>query len=285
MLRKTGLEKDPFSQLPKMLERIQEAMHPLAGMQNNIQALAARVSQPTRLELAIKKFVTSNTEITKAFETLKVGPVDEFAKKLAQDTRRTRPLENAGWLPHYTTPFDIVELRHTDTTLLQDELLKYYKENWQNVRQKIETQLAGYDLDEESKATFREALDAHEGGLYRSVCRVLFPEIERIARRELHGGKIQKHIASQSCLRNLAGQMVPTALDLPEYYVLVLFKQLNAHVYQSIANSNDLKLFEQDPVPNRHAAMHGLINYRSTQNSLNMLFLADYIVQVIDFFK
>ena len=38
--------------------------------------------------------------------------------------------------------------------------------------------ISSYNITSEAKATFREALDAHEAGLYRCVCRVLFPEIQ-----------------------------------------------------------------------------------------------------------
>ena len=37
------------------------------------------------------------------------------------------------------------------------------------------------------KATLREALDAHEYGLHKSVCRLLFPEIDRLLHVEIFG--------------------------------------------------------------------------------------------------
>ncbi len=46
-----------------------------------------------------------------------------------------------------------------------------------------------------------------------------------------------------------------------------------------------MERFAQDPVPNRHAAVHGLVSYSSMQNSLNTIFMADYIFQVISFLK
>ncbi|MCY4138623.1 MAG: hypothetical protein OXF56_10200 [Rhodobacteraceae bacterium] len=38
-------------------------------------------------------------------------------------------------------------------------------------------------------------------------------------------------------------------------------------------------------MPNRHAAVHGLVVYSSMQNSLNAIFMADYIFQPIGVLK
>ena len=59
-------------------------------------------------------------------------------------------------------------------------LLTYYTDNWSEVRTQLETRMSSHEIDDEAKATFREALDAHEAGFYRSVSRVLFPEFERM---------------------------------------------------------------------------------------------------------
>ena len=47
----------------------------------------------------------------------------------------------------------------------------------------------------------------------------------------------------------------------------------------------DLQRLEQDPVPNRHAAMHGYVSYSSPQNSLNAIFVADYMFRLISSFR
>ena len=111
-------------------------------------------------------------------------------------------LGKAGWLPHYTTPFDGIAECGKDDKAVQSQLLDYYENNWQNVRSEIEMHLSGYKIDSEAKATLREALDAHEAGLYRCVCRVLFPEIERVFRTELFNGKIG-HITYEEFIKKL----------------------------------------------------------------------------------
>jgi len=39
----------------------------------------------------------------------------------------------------------------------------------------------------------------------------------------------------------------------------------------NIKTDLDRQRFEQDPIPNRHAAVHGLVSYSSMQNSLNTI--------------
>ena len=203
-------------------------------------------------------------------------------------------LGEAGWLPHYTTPFD--RLVECDSDSVQTTLVEYYGRNWPGVRSEMESRLSGYDVDCEAKATFREALDAHEAGLYRCVCRVLFPEIERIFRVALVNGKVG-HMSGDALIKKLVddrhiGDFTPGGL-----YILPLFRHLtkslkseedsseyNGPIYGlfgQVKTDDDRERLEQDPIPNRHAAIHGLVVYSSAQNSLNMMFIADYVFQVI----
>ena len=132
------------------------------------------------------------------------GPFSEFSNNLAKLQRHNAVLDKSGWLPHHSTPFELVDACNGDSEALRRRLRQFYEERWPEIRQEIETRLVAYELDDEAKATFREALDAHESGLYRCVCRLLPPELERIARIELHDGKTTK-ISSQPILRKLAG--------------------------------------------------------------------------------
>jgi hypothetical protein len=124
-----------------------------------------------------------------------------------------------------------------------------------------------------------EALEAHRNGHYRSVCRLLLPEIERVARVEFEGN-MAGHL-------NMNKVMVQPALDLPlsktrlnGYFALLLFDHLADHLYVHVDEENRLQL-EQDPVPNRHAAIHGIVVYRSFWNSLNVIFMTDFAFQLM----
>ncbi len=53
------------------------------------------------------------------------------------------------------------------------------------------------------------------------------------------------------------------------------------HLYKRIDNENDRSMFEESPIPNRHAAVHGLVPYASEKSSLNSIFLADFVFLMI----
>jgi hypothetical protein len=140
-------------------------------------------------------------------------------------------------------------------------------------------------VDDEAKAAFREALDAHTVGMYRCVCRLLFPEIERVARLEIYDGRVGKRMTSQHDLRKLAGRLTPGALEPIGFLNLNLFKKLQGHLYDDIKTEEHRVRCEADAVPNRHAALHGFVVYATMQNSLNTIFMTDYILQIIDYYK
>ena len=248
----------------------------------------------------------------------------EFAKwNFSSDS-----LGKAGWLPHYTTPFDQIAGCGKDTDAIRSRLLDYYKNNWKNVRSEIEARLLNYKIDAETKATFREALDAHEAGLYRCVCRVLFPEIERVLRTELFNGKIGR-IGYREFIETLVGENKPTDAKkksprtrVPEVrksvvgkksieafmheglYDLAIFGHLTKALREKekkkrrerpVSESNQpifglftdvdteehREILKKNPIPNRHAAIHGLVVYSSPQSSLNAIFIAEYIFRIV----
>ena len=215
-------------------------------------------------------------------------------------------LSKAGWVPHYTTPFEYISAWDSAPEMIHDELLDYYTDKWSKIRLEMESRLWGYNIDPESKATFGEALGAHEAGLYRCVSRVLFPEIERLLRIEmgitdtdyLSPKKMtQRLVNRESALTQEASleDFMPNGL-----YELALFDRITqvlrsegqvtdsmlfSGLYESVKDEESLERVRRDPVPNRHAAMHGLVVYSSRQNSLNMIFVADYVFQVVDSLK
>lgn len=187
-------------------------------------------------------------------------------------------LERVGWLPHYTTPFD--ELEDLGDAQVEEILDRHYVDGWLAIRAAITKQLETYDVDAIAKAALTEALDDHETGRYRSAVVLLFIEIERLARQELHGGALDG-ISSVKRLQELAGEMSLGDVSPGGAAGLRLYKKLIKHLYEQVKTPDALAACAADPVPNRHAVIHGLLVYASHRNSLNTIFIADYILQVI----
>ncbi|TIS51769.1 hypothetical protein [Mesorhizobium sp.] len=195
-----------------------------------------------------------------------------------------RALEPTGWLPHYTTPFDTIrDNPEVEFGQLRDLLEMHYRENWDAVEQQFLDHLQLRDVDEETKAAFREALCAHRHGLYRAVVRSLFPEIEEEVRKSFFEGSTKVSLAGQSDLREVAARM-PAGYVVPSGTEWRLFKKLTQHMYLRVDDENRIS-FALDPVPNRHAALHGLVAYSTLQSSVNALIMADYALQIITSIK
>ena len=208
-----------------------------------------------------------------------------------------------GWVPNRTTPFDLITECGDDDTKLRILLLAYYTDNWPEVRMCLESHMSSYNVDDEAKATFREALDAHEHGLYRCVSRLLFPEFERAFRGALfeeQAGPIRYH----DFVKGLTGEAGnPKLADFLFAGIqdMVLFKYLTEGVRYNGAlddqsgcavpkyepglaigvNKENVEQARCSPIPTRHAVAHGLVAYSSQQSSLNAIFIADYVFSVV----
>ena len=234
------------------------------------------------------------------------------ATELTKRWDRAEHLIAHGWIPHRTTPFELVS-EHLDEDGLEAtrrSLLAHYSDNWREVRVGIEAQLSTYRIDDEAKATLREALDGHEVAHYRSVCRLLFPEIERLFRTTLfdgragrasHGEFIRKLVGSDERIRDGGTD----GLLLEDFvtggiHEIAVFEYLTAGLrdHQKITDhppstadyipgmfvqvgEGNIEAARLSPIPTRHAVVHGLVSYRTPQSSLNAIFIADYIFSVI----
>jgi hypothetical protein len=166
---------------------------------------------------------------------------------------------------------------------LKAKLYDHYSNQWSDVRVRIRDRVAGFNIDQEAKDALAEALEAHGNGHYRSECRLLLPEIERVARVELRNNALGVlHV--DNVIGDEAGLLPLGHTETPGYYALGLFRRLTEHIYIKVDAANRAKL-EQDPVPNRHAAIHGLVIYNSFWNSLNVIFMTDYAFQVVSAVK
>ena len=253
-----------------------------------------QISELVRMLTAIGNTVQQFVDIV----TPHLEPVARGLVAMSEWHQIRKVLNAAGWLPHHTTPLNLVADCSGDVCAVRNKLNEYYKQNWSSVRRAIESQIAEYNVDEEAKATFREALDAHGYGLHRSVCRVLFPEIERVLRAELFerktGNVPYKKIVETLVNDKTLGDFLPGG-----WFDFDYFGHLTAAIRQRSDDALDERIFglfrrvdeddlqrvEQDPVPNRHAAMHGYVSYSSPQNSLNAIFVADYMFRLMGSFK
>ena len=190
--------------------------------------------------------------------------------------------ETTGWLPYRTVPFaQYFKECGGDTKAFNAQVSSYYNHHALDIVKDINARLGNYEIDDEAKATLREALSAHQYGLFRCVCRVSPPEIERVIREDwlaiqdvttlkpsLLKGKINERSLSDF------------AIDGP--HDLELFGLLTFHLFSWV---KDLETVNREPTPNRHAATHGWLPYSSAQSSLNSIICMDYVFRLTTSFK
>lgn len=190
-----------------------------------------------------------------------------------------KEVDKAGFLPHYTTSAEC--LKEDVRGVAPGRILtEHYRNNWRAIKERFKDHITKFPVEDETKSTFNEALKAHDLGLYRAVTRMLFPEIERVYRAELKNGVF----TGLTGLRSLREDVLDcTALELSHYtpiFNYYLLEKLIEHVYSRVESDDGLVKIRLDPVPDRHAAMHGLIVYSSLQSSINMIIMAEFFFQL-----
>lgn len=76
---------------------------------------------------------------------------------------------------------------------------------------------------------------------------------------------------------------LPAGEVITHEYGLHLFQKLKAHLYEKVGEDEAIiAKLAADPVPNRHAALHGLVCYKTVQSSLNAIIIADFIFHLIN---
>ncbi len=195
--------------------------------------------------------------------------VSRSVKVIQEYFQAVKALEDVGWLIYYSVPSQqIIEYRG-DIVHLNIYLEQYYHSNWNTIFEGIKLRIPNYyRVDIEAEKIVYEVLSAHEAGHYRSIPRLLFPEIERL---------ICYGVSSRKTLVKLfKGEIVSDSL-FKNLFKYITFTQFMRHVYKS----GTLDDFRENPVPNRQASIHELMSYSIHNSSMKMSILTDFIFQIL----
>lgn len=187
-------------------------------------------------------------------------------------------LNKAGWLPHELLPLkavvDALGRPEPDIGALID---RYVADRWGEIEASLEDRAKRcLPADDEAICAHKEALAAHRGGLYRASCRTVFPEIERVVREAL---KPDGPSTSLKELRERMWGLPCTAFGGYGLIGLRIAEYLDEHCYRNFKTDDELA--QLIALPNRHAIMHGMANYSTARDSLNVLFVADFIFHAL----
>lgn len=214
-------------------------------------------------------------------------PAPEVLEKiewLRRDEARCDAIEVTGWMAHPSSPFRLVEENERAGDDLVQAVEDYYREEWDSVAAGMQSRVDACLIDDEAKATFAEALAAHGAGFFRCAPRLLFPELERVARKELHGGAMNK-MASQIGLQEAVGSLTPMQMAWSGTAGLRFYRKLTEHMYANLRDEDAVRTIAADPVPNRHATVHGYVSYAAPYASFNAMAGTEYLFMAISALK
>ncbi len=237
-------------------------------------ARSFRVPNLVRSNLSQRALPSLSLGVNEALESL-LAPILKSIPPIVHP--KARVAVKTGWVVHQTLPTTLLEEASEDN--LDGAIMTHYQEKWVEVRREIELATSGYLVDRDSKETMKQALKAHELDLYRLVPRAMMAEIERAARVQLREELVGRPNIKETILSGVDDLPISSFYDLTS--VMIQYDTLEKHVYEQIGNENDRSQFADSPIPNRHAAIHGLVPYSSEKISLNSIFLADFVFQMI----
>lgn len=228
------------------------------------------------------------SEILESIRTLQTSweaafePLKEPLKAWSLEAERCEVFEKAGWLPHWSTPFHLID---DDKDTFDERVHEHFRTVWPALRLNLEDSVRQSIEDQETLACYREALDAHGHGLYRACTRTLFPEIERISRLTFHANDPSKRVTSQHDLIEAVGKLCPGDMKSRGMPGFRLFMTLAKHAYDHVGTVDEVARFELTEIPNRHAALHGVLSYNSFKSSINSLFFFDFVTDVVEIIR
>jgi hypothetical protein len=200
--------------------------------------------------------------------------------RLAHET--SEALSNTGWLYHPSLPPSVIEQHLNDVEKLDVAVGEHYRENWELIKMDLLAEVSNLDLAPATKEVFSEAIDCHTAGRYRACIRLIFPEIEKEVRTSFLNDRNDRPAKIGDFLQTAS--MMTFRDVIRNHWEMKLFQKLTSHLYEDVRERN-IQQFLNDPVPNRHAAIHALIDYKTPKNSINVIIMAVYTFTIISSLK
>lgn len=280
---------DALRPMAEMQKQIAAAIEPLKGFQERFNEIGKQIVRSPfldQIQNISKQYLETQKRFGEFAKNIKplIPDISEIVENLTVIVRQSNSLKESGYLPHLTVPMNLVDEYGSDPNLLSEKIEIFYRNEWKTMEQKLLSRAESYLIDQETKETFAEALAGHRDGRYRSVVSLLFPALERAVNsnetlREF--GKANNLKSAGIILKRVAAELSPAEIEPRGYIGLELFDRLADHLFIPFHGEKDRERMTIDHVPNRNAALHGVVIYKSFKNSLNMLFMADYIFQII----
>ncbi|WP_018995165.1 hypothetical protein [Thioalkalivibrio sp. ALJ2] len=252
------------------LTNAEHIVSPIAGVLAAVHNITRPLQEAHR---AIIKTAERNRELFADIQR-SLDQISVFADAIEREER----LGEAGWIPHPLLPLSQVTPELMDDPERLDELLlTHLFEQWASVEAQLLDDEVFSVLDDGHRETVRQALEAHQAGLYRCVPRTLFGEIEMAAHGALDGIELPGKITAQL-------RPVWALLDkLPISQLQIGGTTGIGYLLAEKAVYGDTRAGGADSrLPNRHDQVHGFSRTHATErDSANTLLLADMMFRLL----
>lgn len=254
-----------------------QSMHQLglaaAQLLEKIQSDYTRLAVATEgLAAQIREHQPTINRIAKIFSEYFNQWEPVFAKHQAN-----REILALGWLPH---PFQ-TELHNevVETTDLDEHLSEFYENNLAAFEISLTKNLEKCGCDDILLSRISYCFRSYRDGNFGQIPCALFPEIERYARENLYTENPFSNITSLREVRDTISSLPLPYLPAPVlergYH---LFKVFDEHLYTPIKTTEQWKAAQKSDIPNRHAALHGLVVYDNAKSSINTFIIFEYAI-------
>ena len=201
--------------------------------------------------------------------------IEPYVHALLIEEKNRKIFARTSWLPSPSYPVSIFNNCSDNITDLDKLIEAHYRKHWPSFRKDFKAKVENCKhLDEESKGCFLEALEAHQNSYYRLVPRSLIPEFERIFRLNLLDGNPGK--LSDSKIKATLENDSEFSYIVDSYSDFSIIEKFSNYLYENV-NKRNINSYKE--IPNRHAALHGVVPYSTFKNSMNMLILAEYFLR------
>ncbi|MGD0076554.1 MAG: hypothetical protein ABSD31_19820 [Candidatus Binataceae bacterium] len=183
-------------------------------------------------------------------------------------------LRAAGWLPHPVLPIDELVGPEKEPQRIRAAVERYVGSHRDDIYRKLLARFGAYKVEPHACRLAEDAVGAHRAGYFRLIVPSVFPEIERCARTTLglRGGAKGKPV--QDVVKRIEEEVPLSKMDA--FLAVEAIKLLAGQMYQSVKSPEECDLVKD--MPHRHGALHGLIEYDSSRDGLNALFLLDFVL-------
>ena len=126
---------------------------------------------------SIQPFIQAMAQISKAIAPY-VEAMAPYIKEFVRYEKFIDSVRATGWLPYHTLSIDYVEKCAEDTALLENHISTFYKDNWNNIRQDIESRIGQYHISEETKKHFVKLFLPMKSAILDACAVCYFPQLK-----------------------------------------------------------------------------------------------------------